>query len=98
MGDTLRLVLKAEYFDQIKAGEKLEEYRLVKPYWSKRLNGSYSTVTLVRGYAPGWDRSRHLVRAWLGFKVKEITHPHFGAEPVTVFAIDVSTPAEDTHG
>ncbi|MGE4307330.1 MAG: hypothetical protein AB7E24_25260 [Novosphingobium sp.] len=28
--------------------------------------------------------------AGLGWQVKTITHPHFGPEPVQVFAIDVS--------
>ncbi len=99
MSGSLRLILKAEYFDQIASGEKLEEFREVKPYWRARLEGkSFDTVTLVKGYAPAADRSRHLVRVWRGYEVKTITHPHFGTAPVEVFAIDVSTPAENDHG
>lgn len=33
----LHLTLKKKWFDMIKAGEKKEEYREIKPYWSKRL-------------------------------------------------------------
>lgn len=33
----LDLPLKAKWYDMIESGEKREEYRLVKPYWCKRL-------------------------------------------------------------
>lgn len=29
--------LKKEWFEKIKSGEKMHEYREVKPYWTKRL-------------------------------------------------------------
>lgn len=29
--------LKREWFEKIKSGEKTHEYRVVKPYWEKRL-------------------------------------------------------------
>lgn len=35
---TLHLTLKKQYFDEILAGVKTEEYRQVKPYWNKRLS------------------------------------------------------------
>lgn len=34
---TLDLVLKSKCFDKIKSGEKIVEYREVKPYWQKRI-------------------------------------------------------------
>lgn len=34
---TLHLSLKKEWFDMVKSGEKKEEYRLIQPYWTKRL-------------------------------------------------------------
>lgn len=37
----LRLPVKTEYFNQIKAGNKTEEYREVKEYWRKRLVKNY---------------------------------------------------------
>ena len=33
----LHLVLKAQWYDMIDRGEKKEEYREIKPYWSNRL-------------------------------------------------------------
>ena len=34
---TLHLTLKKQYFNEILAGEKTEEYRELKPYWISRL-------------------------------------------------------------
>lgn len=89
----LYLPLKAVYFGQIRAGTKHEEYRLVTPHWCKRLEGrTYGRIILALGYPKGGgveDISR-LTRAWQGYTVRTITHPHFGPDPVEVFAIDVS--------
>ncbi|MDR6453939.1 ASCH domain-containing protein [Variovorax paradoxus] len=88
---TLHLPLKGEYFDQIKAGTKPEEYRLCTPFWGKRLMGrNYDTITLTRGYPSRDDTARRLVLPWRGFAIKVITHPHFGPAPVSVFAIRVT--------
>lgn len=87
----LRLPLKGEYFDAIKSGEKKEEYRLVSTYWFRRLQGEvYDEIVLTRGYPPSSSKSRHLTRPWRGCEIKYITHPHFGAEPVLVYAIKVN--------
>lgn len=86
----LVLHLKGEYFDQIKAGEKLEEYRLCTPYWRARLeNRVYSRIDLLRGYPKHTERDKCLSLPWRGGSQKTITHPHFGPEPVQVYAIDV---------
>ena len=34
----LVLPIKKKWFDMIRSGEKKEEYREIKPYWTKRLN------------------------------------------------------------
>jgi hypothetical protein len=89
---TLHLPLKGEYFDQIKAGTKAEEYRLCTLFWNKRLMGrSYDTITLTKGYPSRDDLERRLVLPWRGFAIKLITHPHFGPAPVSVFAIRVTS-------
>lgn len=94
MSNVLTLPLKREYFNAIKAGTKAKEYRLVTAYWQKRLvNRSYSKVVLTDGYPKAGDTSRRLERAWRGYEVTTITHPHFGPTPVLVFAIDVSAEA-----
>ncbi len=96
---TLVLPLKAEYFDAIRDGTKTEEYRLANAYWSKRLivggergilHRSFAGIVLTNGYPSRDDHSRRLELPWKGFTRKTITHPHFGPNPVEVFAIDVS--------
>lgn len=91
----LILPLKREYFDQIKAGTKPEEFRLCTPYWKKRLEGkTYDRIVLTLGYPRRDDAERRLVLPYKGFAIRTITHPHFGADPVTVFAIDVRQDAQ----
>lgn len=94
MSNTLHLSLKAEYFDAIRDGTKAREYRLVNDYWTKRLIGrAYSRIVLTKGYPARDDHTRRLARVWRGYEVQTIQHPHFGPDPVRVFAIDVT--AED---
>lgn len=91
MSGTLTLSLKGEYFDAIRDGTKPKEYRLVNEYWSKRLIGrAYSRIELTKGYPKRDDRERRLSRVWRGYEIETIQHPHFGPEPVMVFAIDVT--------
>lgn len=86
----LILPLKAEYFNAIKAGTKLEEYRLRTPFWRKRLEGkTFEHVVLTLGYPGRDDAARRLVLPWRGMRETTIQHPHFGPDPVEVFAIDV---------
>lgn len=50
--DILHLTLKKKYFVEIAGGEKPYEYRLVKPYWTKRLEGRhFDEVHFRLGYA-----------------------------------------------
>ena len=91
----LVLPLKAVYFDAIRNGEKVEEFRQRTPYWRRRLEGrTFDRVVLTKGYPKAGDDSRRLVREWRGFRETTITHHHFGPEPVDVFAIDVSAAAK----
>lgn len=86
----LTLPLKAEYFDAIRDGTKLEEYRLVTPFWVKRLRErTYDRIILTKGYPRADDHTRRLMRPWVGCCEKSILHPHFGPDPVNVFAIYV---------
>lgn len=87
----LQLALNGVYFDQIKAGTKLEEYRLTTPYWQKRLLArNYDRLIITRGYPRADDEDRRLNLKYRGYTVKKITHPHFGPDPVEVFAIKIS--------
>ena len=95
----LILPLKREYFEAIKAGTKTKEYRLCNPYWRARLINvhnilydeprQFDRVILTLGYPRGDAAERRIVRPWRGYTIKTITHPHFGPEPVHVYAIDV---------
>lgn len=93
---TLHLSLKGIYFEQIKSGEKVEEFRLATPFWEKRLEGrAYTEVVLTKGYPSKHDATRRIVRPWQGFRRTTITHPHFGPDPVEVFAICVRATRQD---
>lgn len=87
----LQLAVNGEYFDQMKSGEKTEEYRLVTTFWSKRiLARKYDRLIITRGYPKRDDLSKRIDIPYQGYEVKVITHPHFGPEPVKVFAIKVN--------
>lgn len=93
----LTLPLKGQYFDEILAGTKTEEFRQVSPFWRKRIEFTeFDAIVLTRGYPKGGgiDGETRLVRQWRGYKLRTITHPHFGPDPVDVFAIDVSVPMQ----
>lgn len=71
----LFLILKRKWFDLIKSGEKTHEYRDVKPYWIKRIEGkNWSRVIFANGY----KKDRELMM----FSIDNIsitTHPnHLG--------------------
>lgn len=94
----LQLALIGEYFNAIKAGTKTEEYRLATPFWTLRLVGrSYDRIILTLGYPKRGDPERTLELPWRGFTRKTITHPHFGPDPVEVFAIDVRHVAKESE-
>lgn len=91
----LHLHVKSEYFDQIKSGEKKEEYRLHKAYWINKLvdlpSGyarDFDSVVIYNAYKPG--AKNRLEFPWRGWTLKGRTHPHFGPDEVTVFAIKLS--------
>lgn len=46
----LHMTLKKKWFDMILSGEKTEEYREIKPYWTKRLSKKYDIVRFRNGY------------------------------------------------
>jgi len=58
----LHLTLKKKWFDMILSGEKKEEYREIKPYWTKRLmcvSPSYTHIKFINGY--GRDRPSFVI-------------------------------------
>ena len=92
MPSDLHLHVRSEYFEQIKAGTKTEEYRLHNAYWVKRLvelpagkPREFGAVWIYNAYKPGLEN--RLRFPWRGWRLRGITHPHFGPDEVTVFAI-----------
>ena len=87
----LHLNLKGEYFNQIKSGEKLCEYREITPYWTKRLQGRfYDNIYIKRGYPKKDDKDNIIIRPWKGYLKRRIQHEHFGDDSVNVYAIIVN--------
>ncbi|MCP3681283.1 MAG: ASCH domain-containing protein [bacterium] len=86
----LMLNVKKEYFDAIKSGKKTEEYRLVKPYWTKRLEKTYDKIHILWGYPPKNNMSRRLIFQYMGWTKKTVFCSLFGAKPVEVYAIKLN--------
>lgn len=65
----LHLTLKKKWFDMILSGEKQDEYREIKPYWTKRLTGKKHThIQFTNGY--GKNRPSFIieyVELWQGY-------------------------------
>jgi hypothetical protein len=84
----LQLALKGEYFDDIKNGIKVFEFREVNDYWSKRLvNRQYDKLIITRGYPSKDDLSKKMIFDYCGYELQTITHKHFGNIPINVYAI-----------
>lgn len=78
MTKVLRLPVKAEYFNQIKAGTKTEEYRIVK---------EYDEVWITLGYPSSSEQDKIIKFKFTGYEEKEIIHKEFGNKPTRVYAI-----------
>lgn len=87
----LHLNLKKQYFEDIKNGSKLFEYRLVTNFWTKRLKSDdFDKILIKSGYPKSGDTNRIIERPYRGYMKTFITHPHFGPDPVNVYAIPVN--------
>lgn len=53
------------------------------------VNRHYDRIILTLGYPRRDDGSRRIIRPYRWYTIKTIVHPHFGPDPVQVFAIDV---------
>lgn len=91
----LTLNLNKEYFDEILSGNKKEEYREVKEYWTKRLKQKYDRIVIKCGYPKSEDISKEIWFEWNGFIKKKINHKHFGSKEVEVYAIDLNKKIEN---
>lgn len=75
--DTLKIVIKKEWFDQIAAGTKKIEYRDVTPFWTSRLfdaegkRRSYDHIEFINGYNKD---ARRLLTGFNGFTTRNETY------------------------
>ena len=69
----LDLPLKAKWYDMIESGAKGEEYRIIKPYWCKRLSHCETTLCWMRGV---YGTCRWVDKLQ-GFNAKNYTHVRF---------------------
>lgn len=84
----LLLPLKRKWFVEIREGRKHFEYRLVNPYWTKRLEGKhYDHVVFTDGYPPRGDSARRIEAPYRGFEMQTVTSEEWNNEPRQVFAI-----------
>lgn len=82
---TLHLTLKRKWFDMILSGEKTEEYRDIKPFWTKRFKpmlsdfqkSGYTSITFSNGYSK--NRPQFEIE-FKGIFIREGVF-HWGAEP-----------------
>jgi ASC-1-like (ASCH) protein len=79
---TLHLTLHREWFDLILSGEKTEEYREVKEYWRRRLEGQkYDQIIFRNGYSKA--------ARWMRVSCLEISRGIWRGQPVFVLRLGV---------
>tara|TARA_R110000851_G_scaffold20691_4_gene62424 strand:- start:903 stop:1199 length:297 start_codon:yes stop_codon:yes gene_type:complete len=94
----LHLNVKKIYFDQHRSGDKPFEYRLYNEYWIKRLVGrDYNHLFYKSGYPKKGDKSKIDIMPYKGYEIQTRTHPHFGIDPVKVFAIKLTVDTNSTQ-
>lgn len=94
----LTLAVKKEFFDQISAGTKRDEFRLANAFWAKRLEGkTFKKLVITLGYPSADDASRRLEFDWNGYERRMHQHPLFGPAPVEVFAISLARPGRPAN-
>ena len=88
-GETLHLHLRFEYFDDVAAGRKPQEYRDAAK-WKKKLDSKkYEWIRLYRGFEKVANDTI-LDIPYRGYELETIVHPHFGNIPKLVCAIHVT--------
>lgn len=76
----LTLPIKKKWFDMIKSGEKKEEYREIKPYYTARLDNKYvygDTFEVI--FRNGYSKSSPSIKCLVEFQ-KNFGHTMWGSE------------------
>ena len=90
----LTLPIKKKWFDMIKSGEKKEEYREIKTYWTRRFENNLNAVILNMNYRypmiesakgivifkNGYQKNAPKIKCQISIKIN-IGKQEWGAEP-----------------
>lgn len=84
----LILPIKKKWFDMILSGEKKEEYREIKPYWTKRFNFEKNTLYLQRTviFKNGYRKDSPQIKCYVKIK-KGYGREELGAEKNKVYYV-----------
>jgi len=86
----LILNVRERWFRDIESGIKTEEYRELKPYWAKRLEGKeYDRVIIKLGYPKKEDKGKQIIFPWNGYYIKHVISDEWNGEEKSVFAIQL---------
>lgn len=95
--NVLYLNVKKEYFELVKAGDKVEEFRLYNEYWKTRLSKKYDCICYMCGYPTKNDKDKRIYFEYDGYTIKTIKHKEFGDNYVKVFAIKLARRIEEKN-
>lgn len=90
----LVLPIKRKWFVMILAGEKTEEYREIKPYWTKRFqtvgllneSGRPTVNRALVTFRNGYGKDAPEFKAWVTLDIGDGI-PEWGAEPKTMYYV-----------
>jgi len=88
----IHLHVKREYWQQVKDKKKVKEYRIIKPYWTKRLKKlipNHDLIYYYKGYPRVRNKGNCMVFRYKGYVEEIIKHKEFGDKPVNVYSIYV---------
>lgn len=84
----LQMAVKKKWFDQIRAGTKILEYRLDTDHWRKRLiNRDYDKLIITWGYPSKGNKERRIELEYYGYTMKTVVSEEWNNVPQRVFAI-----------
>lgn len=83
----LTLPIKKKWFDMIKSGEKKEEYREIKPYWTNRLKKLDITKPFYVLFRNGYGNNRPTLKCNIKLMQYFPNKPEWGAEPNKMYYV-----------
>lgn len=93
----LPLVLEGTWYDMIASGEKEEEYRDIKPYWTKRmerLNDAFWVGERVVSFSRGYKKADMFFLIDFIDKRSKSLHPEWGEPETPHFVIKLGERVE----